>query len=145
MEYPKNSRKTKWGIYTKKFIEFCKIRKSVKKAIQTLKNLITGNLDSGNELAGGIKRARRVMRFTVHIRIKTTPFELQHGRISKTEFIIDFKHGKSLLSDLSQLSVLAPSRPMIPMKCRQQGGPRGFKLYDNGKYQSRGEATSLKG
>ena len=56
-----------------------------KRAIQTLKNLIITNMEDGVSLTESVNRALRVMRFTIHTRLKLTPFELHHGRKPRTE------------------------------------------------------------
>ena len=66
------------------------------------------------------------MRFTIHTGRKLTPFELHHGRKSRTELTNIVKDGKSYLSDLSELSVSAPNKPKIPIYVgRDADGDRG--------------------
>ena len=55
------------------------------------------------------------MRFIVHTGLEKTPFELHHGRKPRTELTNIVKDGKTYLSDWSELSVLAPTRPKIPI------------------------------
>ena len=101
-------------------IEYCTPRihtgnGTVERAIQTLKNLVIANMEDGENLTESVNRALRVMRFTVHTGLKKTPFELHHGRKPRTELTNIVKDGKTYLSDWSELSVLAPTRPKIPI------------------------------
>ena len=50
----------------------------VERAIQTIKNLIIANMEDGLCLTESVNRTLRVMRFTIHTGLKTTPFELHH-------------------------------------------------------------------
>ena len=70
-------------------------------------------MEDGENLTESVNRALRVMRFTVHTGLKKTPFELHHGRKPRTELTNIVKDGKTYLSDWSELSVLAPTRPKI--------------------------------
>ena len=75
-------------------------------------------MEDGNILTESVNRALRVMRFTVHTRLKKTPFELHHGRKPRTELTNFVKDGKTYLSDLSELSevsISAPIKPKIPI------------------------------
>ena len=58
---------------------------AVERAIQTLKNLIIAILEDNTCLTECVNRALNVLRFTIHTGIKTTPFELHHGREPRTE------------------------------------------------------------
>ena len=72
-------------------------------------------MEGGENLTESVNRTLRVMRFTVHTGLKKTPFELHHGRKPRTELTNIVKDGKTYLSDWSELSVLAPTRPKIPI------------------------------
>ena len=72
-------------------------------------------MEDGENLTESVNRALRVMRFTVHTGLKKTSFELHHGRKPRTELTNIVKDGKTYLSDWSELSVLAPTRPKIPI------------------------------
>ena len=56
---------------------------AVERAIQTLKTLIIENLEDNMCLTECVISALNVMRFTIHTGLKTTPFELHHGRKSR--------------------------------------------------------------
>ena len=77
--------------------------------------MVIGNLEDWNNLTESVNRALRVMRYTVHTGLKKTPFELHHGKKSKTGITIVVKDVKKYLSDWSELSVSAPIRPKIPI------------------------------
>ena len=87
----------------------------VKRAMQTLKNIIIANLEDGISLTESVNRASHVMRFTIHTGLKLTPFELHHGRKPRTELTNIVKDGKAYLSNWLELSVSAPNRPKIPI------------------------------
>ena len=53
------------------------------------------------------------MRFTVHAGLKKTPFELHHGRKPRTELTTIIEDGKTYLSDWSELSISASTRPKV--------------------------------
>ena len=72
-------------------------------------------MEDGENLTESVNRALRVMRFTVHTGLNKTPFELHHGRKPRTELTNIVKDSKTYLSDWSELSVLAPTRPKIPI------------------------------
>ena len=55
------------------------------------------------------------MRFAVQTWLKRTPYELRHGRKSRTELTNIVKDGKTFLSDWSEPSVSAPVRPNTPI------------------------------
>ena len=100
-------------------IEYCTPRihtgnGTVERAIQTLKNLITTNMEDGISLTESVNRALRVMRFTIHTGLKLTPFDLHH-REPRTELTNIVEDGKSYLSNWSELSVSATNRPKIPI------------------------------
>ena len=61
-----------------------------------------------------MNRALQVMRFTVPTGLKKTPFELHHGRKSRTQLTNIVKDGKTFLFDWSELSISAQIRPKIP-------------------------------
>ena len=58
---------------------------AAERATQTLKKLIITNLEDKTCLTEGVNKALNVMRFTIHTGLKTTPFELHHGRKPRTE------------------------------------------------------------
>ena len=72
-------------------------------------------MEDGNNLTESVKRALRVMRFTIHTGLKKTPFELHHGLKPRTELTNIIKNRKSFLSNWSELSISAPNRPKIPL------------------------------
>ena len=88
---------------------------AVKRAVQTPKNVIIANLEDGMGLTESVNRAPRVMRFTIHTELKVTPFELHHGRKSRTELTNIFKDRKTYLSNWTEMPISAPSRPKIPI------------------------------
>ena len=128
---PEKMKSDKGGAFiSKEYREFCKSRNieieycaprihtrngTVERAIQALKNLVIANMEDGENLTESVNRALRVMRFTVHTGLGKTPFELHHGRKPRTELTNIVKDGKTYLSDWSELSVLAPKRPKIPI------------------------------
>ena len=102
-------------------IEYCTPRihtgtGAVERAIQIMKNSIVAKLEDNLCLTECVKRALKVMRFTIHTGIKLTPFELHHGRKPRTELTNLGKiDGKSFLSDWTELSVSAERKPKIPI------------------------------
>ena len=94
---------------------------AVERAIQTLKNLIIANLEDNTCLTECVIRALNVMRLTIHTRLKTTQFELHHGRKPRTELTNIIKDGKSFLSNWSELPVLTNNRPKIPIYVTRNG------------------------
>ena len=66
---------------------------TVERAIQTRKNLVLANMEVGNNLTESVNRALKVMRFTIHTRLKKTPIELHHGRKPRTELTNIIKDG----------------------------------------------------
>ena len=94
---------------------------AVERAIQMLKNLIIANLEDNTCLTECVKRALNVKRFTIHTGLKTTPFELHHGRKPRTELTNISKDGKSFLPNWRQIHVLANSRPKIPIYVTRNG------------------------
>ena len=94
---------------------------AVERAIQTLKNLIIANWEDNICLTECVKRALNVMRFTIHTGLKTTPFELHHGRKPRTELTNVTKDGKSFLSNWREIPVLANNRPKIPIYVTRNG------------------------
>ena len=71
-------------------------------------------LEEGTDLTESVNRALRVMRFTIHTRLKRTPFELHHGRKPRTELTNIVKDRKTYLSDWSEISISA-NKPKIPI------------------------------
>ena len=61
------------------------------------------------------------MRFTIHTGLKTTPFELHHGRKPRTELTNIIKDGRSFLSNQREIPVLANNRPKIPIYVARNG------------------------
>ena len=134
---PEKIKSDKGGAFiSKEYRQFCKNRNieieyctprihtgngAVERAIQTLKNLVLTNMEDGKNLTESVNRALRVMRFTVHIGLKKTPFELHHGRKPRTELTNIVKDGKTFLSDWSELSISAPIRPKIPIYVGRDG------------------------
>ena len=126
---PEKTKSDKGGAFiSKEYREFCKTRNTeieyctprihtgngtVDRAIQTLKNLVIANMEDGKILTESVNRALRVMRFTVHTGLKKTPFELHHGRKPRTELTTIIEDGKTYLSDWSELSISAPTRPKV--------------------------------
>ena len=88
---------------------------TVERAIQTLKNLLLANMEDVTNLTESVNRTLRVMRFTIHTGLKETPFELHHGQTPRTELTNIKKDGKSIMSNWSELSISAPTRPIIPI------------------------------
>ena len=80
-----------------------------------MKNLLLANMVDGNNLTESVNRALKVMRFTIHTGLRKTPFELHHGRKTRTELTNVTKDGKSFLSDWLELSILASNKPKIPI------------------------------
>ena len=80
---------------------------AVERAIQTLKNSIIANLEDNICLTECVNRALNVMRFTIHTGLKTTPFELHHGRKPRTELTNIIKDGKSFLSNWREIPVFS--------------------------------------
>ena len=80
-----------------------------------MKNLLLANMVDGNNSTEGVNRALKVMRFTIHTGLRKTPFELHHGRKTRTELTNVTKDGKSFLSDWLELSILASNKPKIPI------------------------------
>ena len=69
---------------------------TVKRAKQTMKNLLLANMEGRNNLTGSINRASKVMQYTIHLGLKKDPFELHHGcGKPKTELPNIMKDGKS--------------------------------------------------
>ena len=58
---------------------------TVERAIQTLKSLMSTNLEEATELTETVNSALRLKRSTIHTKLKRTPFELHHGRKPETE------------------------------------------------------------
>ena len=128
---PEKIKSDKGGAFiSKEYREFCKNRNieieyctprmhtgngAVERAIQTLKNLIIANLEDGIGITESVKRALRVMRFTIHTGLKITPFELHHGRKPRTELTNIVKDGKTYLSNWSEMPISAPTKPKIPI------------------------------
>ena len=77
---------------------------AVKRAIQTLKNLIFANLENWIGSTENVNQALRVMRFTIHTGLKVRPFE-QHGRKARTESNNKIIDNESYLSDWKTMNV----------------------------------------
>ena len=88
---------------------------AVERAIQRLKNLIIANLEDGIGITESVNRPLRDMRLTIHTGLKITPFELHHGRKPRTELTNIVKDGKTILSNWSEMTISAPTRPKIPI------------------------------
>ena len=88
---------------------------ALERAIQTLKNWIIANLEDNTCLTECVNRTLKVMRLTKHTGLKTTPFELHHGRKPPTELTNIIKDGKSFLSNWCELPVSANNRPKVPI------------------------------
>ena len=128
---PEKIKSDKGGAFiSKDYIEFCKAKNveieyctprlhtdtgAVERAIQTMKKLKVANLEDNLCLTECVNRALKVMRFTIHTRLKLTPFELHHGRKPRTELTNLVKDGKSFLFDWTELSVSAEKKPKIPI------------------------------
>ena len=128
---PEKIKSDKGGaIISKDYIEFCKSKNiqteyctprihtgtgAVERAIKTMKRLIVADLEYNLCLTEWVNRSLKVMRFTIHTRLKLTPFELHHGRKSRTELTNLVKDGKSFLSDWTELSVSAERKPKVPI------------------------------
>ena len=126
---PEKIKSDKGGAFiSKDFLEFCKSKNieieyctprmhtgtgAVERAVQTIKNLILANLEDNLCLTECVNRALKVMRFTIHTGLKLTPFELHHGRKPQIELTNLAKDGKSVLSDWTELSVLAEKKQKI--------------------------------
>ena len=91
------------------------------RAKQTLKNLIQANLEDNLCLSECVNRALKALRITIHTGLKLTPFELHHGRKTRTELTNLVKDGKSFLSDWTELSVSAEKKPKIPIYVSRNG------------------------
>ena len=76
---------------------------AVERAMQTLKNLNNANLEDKIGPTENINRALRVMRFTIHIGLKVSPFELHHGRKPGTKTTNIIKGNNSYPSDWTTL------------------------------------------
>ena len=72
-------------------------------------------MEDGIGLKEVVKRAERVMRFTIHTGLKVAPFELHHGRKPRSELTNIAKDGKAYLSNWSEMPISAPCRPKIPI------------------------------
>ena len=88
---------------------------TIARAIQTIKMLLLANIEDGNNLTESVYRPLKVMRFTIHTGLKKTPFELHHSSKPRTELTNIINDEKSSLSDWSELSILAPNMPKIPI------------------------------
>ena len=86
---------------------------TVERAIQTIKNLQLANMEDEGFLTERVNRALKLMRLTIHTGLRKTPFDLHHGRKSRTELTNVMKDGKFFLSEWSDLSILAPNKPKI--------------------------------
>ena len=80
---------------------------AVERAILTIKNSITANLENNLGLIESVNRALNVMRFKKHTGLKKK-------RKPRSELTALIKDGKSFLSKWSELSVSSESRSKIP-------------------------------
>ena len=80
---------------------------------KTFKYLIITNLEDGLKLTKSVNRAPRVMRFTIHTGLKTTLFELHHGRKPRTKVTNIIRDRKPYLSNWSEMAISAAIRPTI--------------------------------
>ena len=87
----------------------------VERSIQIRKNLIITNPEDAKNLSENVNRALRVIRFTIQTGLKSTPFELHHGRKPRTELTNIIKDGKTFLSNWLEMNISAPSKPKIPV------------------------------
>ena len=71
-------------------------------------------MEDGLCLTESVNRALRLMRFTIHTRLKITPFELHHGRKRRTELTKIVEDGKTYLPNWSEMTISAPDRRKIP-------------------------------
>ena len=62
---------------------------------------------------------------TKHTGLKTTPFELHHGRKPRTELTNIIIDGRSFLSNWREIPVLANNRPKIPIYVARNGDGEG--------------------
>ena len=63
------------------------------------------NMEDGSNLTESVNQTLRKRRFTDHTGLMKTQFELHHGRKQRTELTNTVKHGKTYLSDWSELSI----------------------------------------
>ena len=82
----------------------------VEHAMQTLKNVIIGNLEDKIVFTGNINRTLRVVRFTIHTGLNVSPFDIHHGRKPRTEIINIVKDVKSCLSHWKTMNVSVPPK-----------------------------------
>ena len=68
---------------------------TVKRAVQTIKNMFMANMDHGNSLTKSVNRALKVKRFTIHMGLKRTAFELHHDMKPRKKLSNKIKVGKS--------------------------------------------------
>ena len=72
---------------------------AVKRAIQALISLSFANSENKIDFTGSINRAVRAMRFTMHTRLKMSPFKLHHDEKPRIELTNIVKDNKSYWSD----------------------------------------------
>ena len=73
------------------------------------------NLDAGVILTENVNWAFPVMRFTIHIGLKRTIFELHHGRKPKTGLTNVVQEGTIYTSGWEEKSILASNKPKVPI------------------------------
>ena len=96
--------------------------RAVECAIQTLKNLITANLEDKVGLTESVNRTLKIVSFTIHNGLKVSPFELHHGRKPRTELTNIIKDNKSYLSDWTTLNVSVPHKQIPKYVARNEVG-----------------------
>ena len=89
------------------------ITKAFERAKQTLKNLNIASVADKISSTENLRRALRMMQFTVHTGIKFSPFESHPGRQTGTELTKTAKSNKSYLSDWATLNVLVPLKQIL--------------------------------
>ena len=72
------------------------------RTIRSLKNLLKANLEDGINLRNSLDKALYVLRFTIHLELQKTPFELHFGRKPRTK-LTNFK--SVISADSKDLSV----------------------------------------
>ena len=96
--------------------------RGVERATQTLKNLITFNLEDKIRFTEYINRALRVMRFAIHSGIKVSPYELHHGRKPRTELANIVKDNKCHQSERKTINVSVPPQHIPIYVARNERG-----------------------
>ena len=115
---------------------------AVERAIQTMKNLVLANMEDGNNLTGRVNRALKVMRFTIQTGLKKTPFELHHGRKTRTELTNIKKDGKSFvrLVRIVRFSTKSAQNTNI---CRTRRWRGKYQSHGDGQNENRRTATGF--